>query len=142
LSVRYGITPFGGLVGESKKPPEAEIRKKRRTSVAGRLRITYRDKGKTAGSSNGFGMNVNVKIDGVSITPLITMFDAENSPFANSTTPFFSISSPFTTVGSVSGIAAGTHTLTSEYIRVNTANAPVVCFVTNNPYFIEIEEIP
>lgn len=54
----------------------------------------------------------------------------------------WSISSPFTTVGFVSGIAAGTHTLTSQYIRVNTANAPIICYVTNNPYFVEIEEIP
>jgi len=112
-----------------------------KSSVASRLRITYRDKAKTVGSAGFFGVNVNVKINGVSITPLITMFDAENSPFANSTTPSFSISSPFTTVGSVSGTAAGTHTLSSEYIRVGS-NAPIVCIVTNNPYFIEIEEIP
>lgn len=113
-----------------------------KSSAASRLRITYRDKAKTAGSANFFGVNVNVKINGTSITPLLTVFDAENSPFSNSTTPFWNVSSPFTTVGSVSGIAAGTHTLTSEYIRVNTANAPVICYVTNNPYFVEIEEIP
>lgn len=113
-----------------------------KSSAASRLRITYRDKAKTAGSANFFGVNVNVKINGTSITPLLTVFDAENSPFAGTTTASWSISSPFTTVGFVSGIAAGTHTLTSEYIRVNSANAPVICYVTNNPFFVEIEEIP
>ena len=108
-------------------------------SAASRLRITYRDKAKTAGSSDFFTTNVDVRIDGTSVSSLITLFDAENSPSGGF--PFWGISSPFVSVGIVENIAAGTHTLTSVYVR-GGSNPPIVCFVTNNPYFIEIEEIP
>ncbi|MBS1793894.1 MAG: hypothetical protein JSS81_08565 [Acidobacteria bacterium] len=107
-------------------------------SGSSRLRITYKDKAKTSGSANFFTINIEARIDGAAVTPqpVLTIFDAQNDPTIN----IYFVDEPFSIVGIAENITAGTHTFTAHLLR--GANAPVVCFVTNVPYFIEIEEIP
>lgn len=105
-----------------------------------RLRITYRDKASTAFSPAPYTVTVVVRIDGVDVPLLSTVFDA--SVFGQvGNFELLEVKSPFTTVGWVPGIAAGTHLLETRYV-VNGPNGPVIGYVSGSPYLIEIEELP
>jgi hypothetical protein len=105
-----------------------------------RLRVTYRDKGQTGFGLQTFTATVVVSVDGVAVPLLDTVFDAGSAgPIGAS--ELFRVSSPFTTVGYVSGLAAGPHAFSSAY-RLAGENLPVVGYVPGSPYFIEIDEVP
>ena len=113
-------------------------------SATSRLRITYRDKAEVNVHPHSYAARVGVHIDGVPVSFLETLFDAVNQPSGQFN--FFSVSAPFMTIGYAKNISAGTHTLSSVYVVTgNTAfgtSLPTFGFVSNNPYFIEIEEMP
>jgi hypothetical protein len=112
----------------------------RKEAADTRLRLTYRDKGRTGFSLQTFTATVMVSIDGVPVPLLDTVFDAPSAGTLGAD-ELFRVSSPFTTVGYVTGLAAGPHTFSSSY-RLEGASKPVVGYVTDSPYLIEIDEQP
>jgi hypothetical protein len=104
-----------------------------------RLRITYRDKAVTAGSANQFTAAMVVRIDGTHVPLLDTVFDASAGSLGGF--PIYAVSAPFTTVGWVTGIGAGTHVLETAYV-VAGSNPPIVGFISGSPYLIEVAELP
>jgi hypothetical protein len=110
-----------------------------KAAASTRLRITYRDKAVTAPSPDSFTAAVELKLDGSPLPLLRTVFDAVTAGRAGDF-EVFRVSTPFTTVGYVSDVPAGTHTLASSYV-VEGPNVPIVGFVSG-PYLIEIEELP
>jgi hypothetical protein len=105
-----------------------------------RLRITYRDRAETAPSSGEFTAAVVVRVDGVPLPLLDTVFDAARASDLGAFESF-RVASPFTTVGWVSGVAAGTHSLETGYVLTGD-NRPVVGFISSSPYLVEIDEQP
>jgi hypothetical protein len=140
-----GSAPLQVFAGQN---PEAQIRIDQAHSVRSvefskaapdtRLRITYRDKAVTAGSANGFTAAMVVRIDGAHVPLLDTVFDA--SPGSLGGFPIHTVSSPFTTVGWVTGIAAGTHVLDTAYVLAG-GNPPIVAFISGSPFLIEVAEL-
>lgn len=112
-------------------------------SNASRLRIVYRDEAETGDDADGrFWIDLTVKIDGIVIPSLSTRFQGHNEPPIFNPTPHFSVEAPFTAIGYVSGITAGTHTFSSHYEMAVGTVFPTFCHSTINPYLIEIEEVP
>ena len=110
-----------------------------KAAEATRLRITYRDKAVTAGSAGEFTATVVVRLDGAHLPLLDTVLDATAGSLGGF--PTYGVSAPFTAVGWVSGIAAGTHTLDTGYV-LSGDSRPVVGFISSSPYLIEIDERP
>jgi hypothetical protein len=110
-------------------------------SAASRLRITYRDTASINVHPIGYTARVQVHIDGVPVDVLETAFIANNSP--SDGFPFYSVATPFVTIGYAEGIAAGTHTLSSVYVVTGTliSGPPTFGFIPDTPFFIEIEEL-
>ena len=129
--------------------PEAQIRIDHPHSVRSvqfakaaadtRLRITYRDKAVTAGSANEFTATVVLRLDGVHLPLLDTVFDAGAGSLGGFS--IYSVSAPFTTVGWVTGIEPGTHLLETSYV-VEGDNRPIVAFISGSPFLLEIDEQP
>jgi hypothetical protein len=133
----------------SGQSPEAQIRIDQPHSVRSvqfskavpdtRLRITYRDKAVTAGSANQFTAAVVVRIDGLHVPLLDTVFDASAGSLGGF--PIYAVSAPFTTVGWVTGIAAGAHVLDTAYVA-GGSNPPIVGFISGSPFLVEVAELP
>lgn len=104
-----------------------------------RLRITYRDKAVTAGSADQFTAAVVVRIDGTHLPLLDTVCDASEGSLGGF--PYYAVSAPFTTVGWVTGLAAGAHVLDTAYV-VAGGNPPVVGFISSSPFLVEVAELP
>lgn len=104
-----------------------------------RLRITYRDKAVTAGSANEFAATMVVRIDGVHMPLLDTVFDGSAGSLGGF--PIYAVSTPFTTVGWVTGLQAGPHVLDTAYVLAGS-NPPIVGYISSSPYLIEVEELP
>jgi hypothetical protein len=104
-----------------------------------RLRITYRDRAMTAGSADEFAATMVIRIDGAHVPLLDTVFDA--SPGSLGGFPIYAVSTPFTTVGWVTGIGAGAHVLDTAYALAGS-NPPIVGFVSGGPFLIEVSELP
>jgi hypothetical protein len=129
--------------------PEAEIRIDQPHTVRSvqfakaapdtRLRITYRDRAVTAGSANPFTATMVLRIDGTHLPLLDTVFDASGGSLDGF--PIYAVSAPFTTVGWVTGIGAGTHVLDTAYV-VAGGNPPIVGFISGSPFLIEVAELP
>ena len=103
-----------------------------------RLRVTYRDKAVTAFSRSPFTTTVQLKLDGVELPLLRTVFDTAASRIGQF--DVFRVTAPFTTVGWVSDVPAGTHTLDSCYL-LEGPDRPVVGYVSGSPYLVEIDEV-
>jgi hypothetical protein len=103
--------------------------------AATRLRITYRDTA-SATSADFFSLDISMRIDNV----LVSNPTAWTLPFAdesvNPSAPSHRLRSPFTTIGYINGVAAGTHTFTSAYLTAD----PATCS-RRGSYLIEIKEI-
>jgi hypothetical protein len=110
-----------------------------KASSGTRLRITYRDNAITGFSPDSFTATVEVKLDGVALPLLRTVFDASSIGRVGQQ-ELFRVSSPFTTVGYASDVPAGVHTLESSYV-LEGPNKPVMGYVSG-PFLIEIDEQP
>ena len=110
-----------------------------KTAPDTRLRITYRDKAVTAGSADEFTATMVIRIDGTRLPLLDTVFDASAGSLGGF--PIYALSTPFTTVGWVSGIEAGTHVLDTAYVVAGN-NPPIVGFISGSPFLIEVAELP
>ena len=106
-----------------------------KSSATSRLRITYKD---TAGASSPVQSYIFVvgKIDNLTITNP-TRLQMYFQTFAES--GFFSLRNSFTLIGYANNVAAGNHTLSFGYeYGVGVPS----CFRSDEPFFIEIEEVP
>jgi hypothetical protein len=93
----------------------------------------------TAGSANQFTAAMVVRIDGTHVPLLDTVFDASAGSLGGF--PIYAVSAPFTTVGWVTGIGAGTHVLETAY-AVGGSNPPIVGFISGSPFLVEVAELP
>jgi hypothetical protein len=107
-------------------------------SFSSRLRITVKDTASAFGP-NVFSLSVSIRIDGVLVTnptPLRMVFGS------NGGGGLFEVFTTYTAVGYVDGVTGGEHTLTTTYSHTSTLGGSFQCMRTDEPYFIEIEEIP
>jgi len=109
-----------------------------KSSAASRLRITFKETASAFGP-NSFTLFVSVRIGGV----LVSSPTALRMAFASSgENGLFFLTDSFTAVGYADGVAAGTHTLTTTYSHTSLFGGSFTCYRSDEPYLIEIEEIP
>lgn len=146
VSLTNGNTPqrqtFAGvtartLIGCGTFPDPIRTAAFTKNSADTRLRVIYRDSA-FGTNSTSFTMSVSARVDGA----LITNPTALRMTFASTGgSGIFVSQSAFTMIGYIDGIGAGVHTLTFTYSTTSISGSPG-CFRDQEPFLIEIEEVP
>jgi len=105
-----------------------------------RLRITYKDTASAAGTAS-FTLFVVGHLDSAAVT----MPTGLRMAFGSSGTGFYGVFNSFTLVGYADHVTAGSHVLTFVYDLAPTPTSGFSgfgCYRTDEPFLIEIEEIP
>lgn len=105
-----------------------------------RLRITYKDTAWAAGTAS-FSLFVVGNVDNIPVTEPTGLRMA----FGSDGTGFYGVFSSFTLVGYADHVMAGSHVLTFVYDLAPTPTSGFsgfACYRPDEPFLIEIEEIP